>query len=511
MIGAHRIPRGVLRVVPDLVLAVVLGLLVLAVHDLHYVLTAPYWGDESWVVVATKLPLGDLRQVTASSPIGWAFLLRLVPGGGQRQRLVPLAFAGATVVAAYFVAARLPWAGRVVPRIAAVLAAAGTLLMPSALIRNDLKQYTADGLVAVVLLGLTAALDRRWTRRRVVALAAVTVAAFLFSTADAILAPAAFAAVILSAVLRRSWRPAVETAVAGVGAGVLLGAVFAAFYAHGNTPGLTRYWQDYYLPTHRGPGGALRWLHARAHTWSHELGLGPLSLAVLLVLAGIVVLVLQRQYAAAVFTPAALLLLAALSADQKYPLFDIRTSHFIAVLCVVLAAVGVTGLCAAVARLNRSVALAPAVVALALFGYSVHGDLRGHTIPAENIRTASHYIGSFRQPGDAVVVSMIGSWGYGYYADTGPLTVIHDEANLQQFVAAPRDDPRFVVARQRTAASVQQSLGRARTLAGPEHRIFFAFLHPLIDEVRGAERWGAAHDYHLVAPRRGLLVLIPRR
>src|SRR4051812_16885988 len=79
----------------DVAVAAVLGLLVLAVHDVGYLLRQPYWLDESWVAVSTKVAWRDLPLVSAASPLGWTALLRLVPGAApERQRLVPLAFAG---------------------------------------------------------------------------------------------------------------------------------------------------------------------------------------------------------------------------------------------------------------------------------------------------------------------------------------------------------------------------------------------------------------------------------
>lgn len=151
-----------------------LGLLVLAVHDVGYLLRQPFWTDEAWVAVTTRFPLSQLPATTSSTPIGWTALLRLVTvSGAQTSRLFPLAFAGAAVLVAYWFARRLGWPSAAVSVAAGLLAAAGVLLVPAMLVRNDLKQYTADACLALVVLALTSRLERAWSRG---ALAALSVA-----------------------------------------------------------------------------------------------------------------------------------------------------------------------------------------------------------------------------------------------------------------------------------------------------------------------------------------------
>lgn len=84
---------------------VALGLTVLAVaiRDPRYLLTRSFWLDEGWVVDSVRAPLHQLELLTSSTPIGWTLLLRLVPpvGGPERYRLLPLAFAALTALAAW--------------------------------------------------------------------------------------------------------------------------------------------------------------------------------------------------------------------------------------------------------------------------------------------------------------------------------------------------------------------------------------------------------------------------
>jgi hypothetical protein len=54
------------------------------------------------VAISTKFPLSQLHEVSASTPVGSSFLLRLVVvGGNERLRFVPLMFSALTVAAAY--------------------------------------------------------------------------------------------------------------------------------------------------------------------------------------------------------------------------------------------------------------------------------------------------------------------------------------------------------------------------------------------------------------------------
>jgi len=59
-----------------------------------YLFSHAFWLDEGWVADSLRAPLHQLRLLTSSTPIGWTFLLRLVPhlGPPERLRVLPLAF-----------------------------------------------------------------------------------------------------------------------------------------------------------------------------------------------------------------------------------------------------------------------------------------------------------------------------------------------------------------------------------------------------------------------------------
>ncbi len=83
-------------------LAAAVGLSALVVHDVPYMLGHSFWVDEAWVADSVRASIGLTPSIASSTPLGWTFLLRLVPfGGAQGLRLVPLAFTILAAAAAY--------------------------------------------------------------------------------------------------------------------------------------------------------------------------------------------------------------------------------------------------------------------------------------------------------------------------------------------------------------------------------------------------------------------------
>ena len=62
------------------------------VHPLGPILGQPFWLDESWVALSTKMPIGDLPWATAVTPLGWTVLVSVLPAHGQIRRIVPWLF-----------------------------------------------------------------------------------------------------------------------------------------------------------------------------------------------------------------------------------------------------------------------------------------------------------------------------------------------------------------------------------------------------------------------------------
>ena len=168
-----------------------LGLLVVLVHNVGYLLRQPFWTDEAWVAVTTRFPLSQLRATTSSTPIGWS------------RREVSVG--------------------------AGLLTAVAVLLVPAMLVRDDLKQYTADACLSLLVLALTSRLERDWSRGGLAGLSVAVWGGMLFSDPVAFVGVAAFGALLAVQLCRRAWGRLVETVVTGGCTAVLMFAVYKAF------------------------------------------------------------------------------------------------------------------------------------------------------------------------------------------------------------------------------------------------------------------------------------------
>ena len=488
------------------------GLLMLAtffVHDFRYVLSAPFWNDEFWVAISTKLPLSDLLRVTSSSPPGWTLLLRWVPFGyPERIRIVPLIFAAFTVVAAYVYARTLPWPSALLQRLAGTLAGVAALLVPSALIRNDLKQYTTDAFVTLVTLWLVSRAEHSWSRpewsRRLIQLAVFISVAFFFSTAAILVGAAALGSVLLAVLLRCDWPKLLATLVVSSACAACLVGTYLVVYRPGAPPGLTQYWSDYYMPVAGGAGASWDFFVRAQQRLVNVLGLGPVLIVVALLTAGVTTLVLLHRIACALLVPILVMILVAASAARQYPLFDVRTSHFLAVAVVVTAAVGGAGICTFVSRRHAAIGVAAAVCMVCLFvtGTAVRTNIRSHSIPAEDLGTPTAYIATHAQPGDTVVVAMISSWGFAYYWPRGEPGIAPVTSNLQQFITVFPDQPNILVAQDGERAGIDDALSRAVARAtGPDGngRIWFVHVHVRPAELAQYRAWVASRGVQSAA------------
>jgi hypothetical protein len=492
-------------------LVLALGLLVLAVHDVPYLLRAPFWTDEAWVAVTTRFPLAQLPATTSSTPIGFSALLRVITvSGHQAGRLLPLAFAGAAVPVAYWLARRLDWSWPPASVIAGVLAAAGVLLVPAMLVRDDLKQYTADACLSLLVLALTARLEAGWSRWRLAALSAAAWAGLLLSDAVAFTGVAAFAAVCVVQLARRSWRRLAEALAAGAGTAVLMAAVYEAFDARAVRPGLTAYWAPFYVPVRRGLGASVTFVTGRFEAAHAYFGLGPAWLAIPLVIAGLVTLLRTRRPATALAAAALWPEMLALSALRTYPFLDIRTSTFLFAITAVVAAIGVAGLAAlargglaraGAARLALPAAVLVAAAAGAGLAAAAAPYVRGHVINPEDVRDQAHYVFRHAAPGDVIVVSQDSNWGFGYYWPVGQPARRPVSSVLQGYEAYFPGQPRIVVALGRHQASVSAAVGQAvaRARQRPCARIWLIRTHVLPFE-EAAWRTAESQDHLVSSP-----------
>jgi hypothetical protein len=442
----------------------VLALLVLVVHDVGYIFSQPYWTDEDWVALTTKFPLSALPATTNSTPIGWSVLIRFFSvSGTQSARVVPLAFAGAAVVVAYWFARRLDWPRREVSIGAAVLAAIAMLLVPAMLIRDDLKQYTTDAFFAILVLAVTSRLERDWSRRMLVTLSVVTWGGMLFSDTVAFVGAGAFAAVCVVQLVRRDWRRLAQSIVVGAITGILILAVYKGFDARAVTPSLTYspHFASYY-PPRRHLRELVDFVISKLQAENSHFGLGPLWLVAVTFVAGVVTVFRRGRpitgTALALLWPEMLLI----SALHLYPFLDARTSTFLFAVTTVTAAVGVAGMCSLLLPwLKGMLAAGLAVAALAGFMVASAPFVRSHNIPDEDMKAITLYVAEHVPSGDPVVLAQDSNFGFAYYWPAGQPSRVPNDSIIQQYEAVFPDQPRIVVATSRTPAGVDAAMKQA--------------------------------------------------
>ncbi|TDC41807.1 hypothetical protein [Micromonospora sp. KC213] len=468
-------PRPTVR---DAAAVAILLELILVVHDVKTMLSAPYWVDEAWVALSVRLPLGDLPVTTSSSPVGWSFLLRLVPDA-DHLRVVPLAFHGLAVVGAYAFGRSLRWptAGRGI--VAGVACALVVLLLPAQQVRHDLKQYTADAAVAVCLLVLVSWAEQAWSRRRLGVLTAAVAVAMLVSHVTAIVGPCVFGALLLTTASRRQWSRVVEVSLAGSNAGIIVTAVYLGISSRGRNEAMVRYWADSFPDPVELPG----YLGDRFADLSPLVGAPGLVVAGALV-AGTVTLVRRERPATALAVVLLPVVVSTLGIAGLYPLLELRTSHFLLVAAAAVAGVGIAGLAdLAVTRFGhrlpraRPAVLATAVCALLIGPYAIGN---GHwyrfdgnepglyytAISVTDIRSATEYVAEHRAGNDVVVMNDAAWYGFAFYSRREPLELVAPYGNTVGWsVRMPRRSDVVVVGGQ-DAGGVRGGIEQAVELAG---------------------------------------------
>jgi hypothetical protein len=403
----------------DTGLVLIAAVCTVLVHPVHAMLSHSYWLDEAWVAILLRVPWSRVPAVGLTTPLGFAALLRLVPGSGlQRARLVVLAFSVLTVVMAYVFARVLPWSTPWRARVAAVAAAVVAMLAPLALGRNDLKQYTCDAFCALVVLTAAVIVDRA-PRRPVWWFTVAALVVLPFSSTSAFVTVAAFAGLLGSALIARETRRAIEVLVNGAIAGVLIAGYYAALVIPHTNKKLHDYWNAYYL---RGtPWHMLRTAWHRLFNLSHQLGV-PALLVIVLVVAGLIALARLRAVAVAIAVVVLWVEMALIARAQLYPFLDLRTSHFLLVTTLVVAAIGAAAIVQLAYRWWRPAGAIAGVAALAFFVASARPKIDQLGIPTEPAREQAQYVAAHRTPNDVVLVNFPGSYGFAYYWPDGVKT-----------------------------------------------------------------------------------------
>jgi hypothetical protein len=389
------------------------------------------WIDDAWIGLVTRADgLGDVWLVGVTAP-GFALLLAGVLGlvgfseGAALALPFALGVAGPTVLYLAARALRLHQA--------AALVGAGILLTAPELLTyaTRVKHYTAEVVLAVLLLAVAVAVVRRPARgRRWAALAALAIGGVVVSSAVAVTAGAAVAAGGLAALRATDRRAALRPALAFGGAVSLFVPVWAALVVGPRTTDTLRdYWDGFY--SLRGVTGVLE-------------GLLPLPAALGAVLLGAAaVVVVRRDPALGVLLAGPLALAGLLAVAGQAPLGGGRTDLHLYPSLAMLVAVALDTVLPAGRRTARAPALA---AALAVTGLVV---LTPGPEPyfAEDVAPLIETLETSGEPDDLVVVFPPTRWAYALYTSR-PVSLRPDPVTGTGFdveIGAAAPDPELVV------------------------------------------------------------------
>jgi hypothetical protein len=443
-----------------LVVGIVLGLGVLVVHDVAGILRRPFWYDEAWVASSTRVPLTRLADVTASTPIGFAVLLRPLSSLGDHvPRLLPLFFAGGAVVVASVFAGTLPWASRQIQLFASCAAGLVTLLAPTALLRNDLKQYTADAFCCLLAVWLCSCCEATSGRRPLVALTVLTGFGLLISIGAPLAGMACFAGLWVQQIRTRRWDLVWETTLAACAAAVVIGVVYVNTLGQGVSDAFYVYWRAYFL--NGSPSEVLSTIWTRLEQGSVALGLGSGAVLLLaLFVGGLVALVKLERVAVSLAVSFLWIGMIILGVADRYPFLDLRTSHFLLLLTATVSSVAVS---AVSEILTARWSFAPAAVGigiLALWIPQVDQNVQELGLPNEDVRSQTDYVSRNIGPGDVVLVSSSSSYGFAYYWRDGEVVLEKKPVGPGFLLSYPADDD-IVIAADRRLEEVEPALRAA--------------------------------------------------
>jgi hypothetical protein len=448
-----------------------------------YMLGHPFWTDEAWVADSVRAPLGQVPLLTSSTPIGWTLLLRLVPpvGGPEHLRLLPLAFGVASVIPAWSLGRMLGGATPVYGLAAALAAAA----VPGGLARHDLKAYTAEACLALVLVVAAARLEASWSRGRLAVFASCCVLTFLFSNAAPFVAAGLLGGLALASASRRAWRRLAELTVVAVAVALAHGAFYVWVASAGDNAAMRAYWSWRYIPLDRGVGAAAGFAAERFQAALHDLGLGPWPVAAALVGLGLVALARAGLGGVALAAPLIAVELVVAGALRRYPFLDQRTSLFVSTLWMVLAGIGIAWLAVGLVRWRPAVVLVVAgLVAVAAVLVPTARKAAATPLPDADVHGVVRYVLDHREPGDVVVVSYHDSYSFAWYWPDWPVFVRTRAPTAVRFqVTYPPGGP--VVARYVDDAALDDALGQVRP---GTRRVWLLFEHYTGDQ---RARWRA--------------------
>jgi hypothetical protein len=400
-------------------------------HDMEYLLNWPLWGDEAWVVISRNFPLSDLPSLISSTPIGWNLLVQVFSSFGDTcgRVLVQLFTVGAAVAAYGIGRALSSLRSALTTRAAGAIVAISVVSAPASLLRNDIKHYTADAFITLVIMLLVILViqsrdpdrDHNRDRSALITLTVVSSLGLTLAFATLFASGAAFLALAVHSLLVNDRRQFRETVIAGVIAAVSLALWYSAFYIRGDIPSLREFWQPQYpqslmdLP---------RFIGTRLLLVDDQTAFHSVFVILPLVIIGTLILWRHRLYAIALFGPLMLLLMTTLGLLERYPLLDGRTSHFFLIFTSVFTAVSIVLLLDTLyaralrgkrpAWVSRSWVPTVAIATLALIVIvAASPSWRAKSLPGYSVEAQIDYVLKHAGPSDLILFNNLASYQVG--------------------------------------------------------------------------------------------------
>ena len=302
-----------------------------------------------------------------------------------------------------------------------------------------------------------------------------------FSSASMFVTVAAFAGLLVSAAIHRSWRRVTHHRRDRGARGHRCRRVFPAVVAPTTNAKLQAFWDSFYLS-----GSPQHVVHV---SWNRLVMLQshlamPAAVFVLFFLVGVAVLAKLRAKALAVMVPFLWVEMVVVGRVRKYPFLDLRTSTFLLMASLVIVGIGAAGLVFALAAApvaRNAIRYGAAGVVGAVLTPFLAGSV-GHVhqlaIPDEDVRSPTLYVAAHSGPRDVIVVNDVGNFGFSYYWPRGP-SHFHRNDTGQDF-GAEAVDAHAIYTPARTYAAI---LGQMREAVdrwkreGPGSRIFIVRTH----------------------------------
>lgn len=380
------------------------------------------WLDDAWLALVTKADsAGEVVLVGVTAP-GFAAVLWLVHElTGAVESLVHVAYVAALAVPVVVYAA-----GRHALRLTAPAAVTGAVVAAAAPViatyAGRVKPYTADAVLAALVLGLAAhAFSGPEHRRRWVAFVAIAIAAVMLSGIVAVtVAGAALAAPV--AIPRARWAPTARAAWPAAAAGAVVAVVWGvAVLEPAANEGLRRFWDDFHT-VRRAPDAAAALLPLPG-------GMALLALGA----AAVAALAARRRHAllAAPFVVAAVLGVAGV-----IPLGGGRTdAHLVPAAALLVAA-----------ALDRARPRAPAALgalALAVVAVAVLRAPDADPYPAEDLGPLVARVEADAADDDRILVYSSARWAYALET-AAPIELHRSDVEANGFEVST-GDPRTVI------------------------------------------------------------------